>query len=154
MKQTAFPGDELRARRVELALSVYEVYRNTRVPARIVEALESGEVEGLPDACYAVGFVKTYCTFLGLEPDRFVDSFRACQRPAAKRFFRRKRDRSLQYPSWLNEALTWASVLLAVALCWLTYSVVFHPQADVADKRVEAGRVEMVVPPAPADDRR
>jgi hypothetical protein len=73
-----FPGSELRARREELGFSIYEAFRKTRVPANYIEALEQGDILNLPATCYAAGFLKTYCEFLGLNPEvpRVRASFR------------------------------------------------------------------------------
>ena len=151
MKETTFPGEELRARREELDVSVYEAFRSTRVPTRYIRALERGDIEALPDECYTVGFVSSYCAFLGVDPARYVDSFRACSRPAAVGFLRGKRGEGILPSTWLRNAAAWLVVLAIVALTWLTYTVIFQPQADITDTRVEAG-VEMVVPATFAED--
>ena len=150
MRQTSFPGHELRERREELGISVYEAFRKTRVPAEYIEALERGDLHRLPVACYALGFLKTYCQFLGLGPERYLDCFRACSRPSMMRFLRRDENEEFHLPSWVQEAVTWAVITAVVVLGWLTYSMVVQPQVDTADKRVEAGTVEMMDPPASA----
>ena len=72
MKQTGFPGHELREQRQELGLSPSDVYRKTRIPMRYLSAMEEGDVSSLPPMCYAQGFVKTYCAFLGLDAERYL----------------------------------------------------------------------------------
>jgi len=148
MKQTSFPGNELREQREKLGLSLYEVFRRTRIPIGYLSALERGELHALPVACYVLGFVRTYCQFLGLKPEPYLDCFRACSRPGAAGFLRRERDgNGFRFPTWAQESLTWAVVLAIMLLGWLTYSVVFQPQADTPDKRVQAGTVELMPPP-------
>jgi len=149
MRRTSFPGGELRARREEMGLNVYEVFRRTRVPAHYIDALERGDLRALPVSCYSVAFLKTYSEFLGLDADRYVDTFRACSRPSAMRFLRRKADPELRVPAWMHELMTWAAVLAILALGWITYNVVFHPQADVASRRVDAETVQTASPPGP-----
>ena len=154
MTETVFPGEQLRARREELGVSVYEAFRSTRVPTRYIEALERGEIEVLPGECFTVGFVSSYCAFLGVDSAPYVDSFRACSRPAAVGFLRSprgKRVEGLLPSSWLRNAAAWLVVLAIVALTWLTYAVIFQPQADITDTRVEAG-VEMDVPSTLPED--
>lgn len=148
MRETAFPGEELRTRREELGVSVYEAFRSTRVPTRYIQAMERGDLDGMPDECYVLGFVSSYCAFLGVDRARYVDSFRACSRPAAVGFLRGER---VLPSTWLRSAAAWLVVLAIVALTWLTYTVIFQPQADITDTRVEAG-VEMVVPATFAED--
>ena len=147
MKQASFPGGELRARREELGITVYEAFRRTHVPANYIEALERADVQALPATCYAVGFLKSYCEFLGLEVDRYVDSFLACVRPSVVRFLARK-GHPPRPPAWLNDLMTWSVVTAILLLGWMTYTVVFQPQAQNPDKRVDAGTVELQPPPA------
>jgi cytoskeletal protein RodZ len=151
MRQASFPGGELRARREELGITVYEAFRRTHVPANYIEALERADVQALPATCYAVGFLKSYCEFLGLEEDRYVDSFRACVRPSVVRFLARKGDPP-RPPAWLNDLMTWSVVTSILLLGWITYTVVFQPQAQNPDKRVDAGTVELQPPPAGQPD--
>jgi cytoskeletal protein RodZ len=153
MKPIAFPGHELREQREELGLSVYEVFRKTRVPANYIEALERGDVQALPSACYTTGFLKTYCQCLGLDPDRYVDSFRACLRPSVTRFPGRERDQERGTPAWLQDVTTWAIVMAIVLLGWITYTVVIRPHPDDVDQRVQATTVDLT-PPVPQDGRR
>jgi cytoskeletal protein RodZ len=153
MRQTSFPGSELREQREKMGLSVYEAFRKTRVPGNYIEALERGQVHALPATCYGVGFLKTYCLFLGLNPDRYVDSFRACSRPSAVRFLRAKNGgATFRTPDWVHDAMTWAVVTAVLLLGWVTYSVVFQPSQDNADRRVEAGTVDLVAPPPQIED--
>ncbi len=152
MNQTDFPGDELRERREELGLSTADVYRKTRIPISYLVAMERGAVTELPPMCYAAGFVRTYCRFLKLDPERFCDCLRACTQPPPGRFLRRTSSSpAWTWPSWLNETLTWAAVCAGFLLAWFTYSAVLRPNADATDSHVEAGTTEMVLPPPPAE---
>jgi cytoskeletal protein RodZ len=146
MKPASFPGGELRARREELGISVYEAFRRTHVPVNYIEALERADVQALPAACYAVGFLKSYCEFLDLDAERYVDSFRACVRPSVVRFMAREGQRS-RPPAWVQDLMTWAAVIGILLLGWVTYTVVFQPQAQNPSKRVDAGPVEIQTPP-------
>jgi cytoskeletal protein RodZ len=143
MRPTFFPGHELRERREELGLSVYEAFRKTRVPANYIEALERGDLPALPSSCYATGFLKTYCEFLGLEAERYVDNLRACLRPSVVRFLRRENRSELRLPAWVNDAAAWAVITVLVLLAWVTYAVVVQPQAEPVHQRVEAGTLEL-----------
>lgn len=154
MKQSAFQGNDLKQRREELGLSVYEVYRNTRIPARFIEAVERADVPALPEECYTVGFLKTYCVFLGLDAEPYVHSYRAYARPPAHRFLSRARNVQAAPPAWMQDLATWAVILVLVGLGWLAYTFVFQPQNDTIESRVQAGTVELVVPPAPTNTNR
>jgi len=146
MTQTSFPGEGLRERRESMGLSVEDVFRRIHVPVAYIEALETGALRQLPVPCYAVGFLKTYCQFLELDPNRFIESLQTCLRPPASRFLRRRRTAApaRRPPAWLHEAVTWAVVVAILLLGWMTYNVVFQPKTE----GVEADTVEMIVPPS------
>src|SRR4051794_41234154 len=70
-------GAELRAARLRLGLSLPDVAQELRIRLPFLEAIEDGRVSDLPGAAYAVGFVRTYATSLGLDPDEVARRFRA-----------------------------------------------------------------------------
>lgn len=151
MSQLAFPGHELRARREELGLSSEDVYRRIRVPAQFVESIEAGAVANLPAACYCVGFLKTYCQLLGIEPNRYVDTYQACTRPSTS-FLRRKHTdtRKPAPPKWMAEAMAWCAVCAVIALGWFTYTVVVRPNAQPIASRAHAATADAIrVPDTP-----
>lgn len=146
MTQTVFPGDELRERRESMGLTAAEVFRRTRIRVDHIEALERGDVDALPAPCYAAGFLKSYCEFLELDPNRFIESLRACSRPTGKRFLRsRKTNAEFRPPAWMQDLVAWAVIIAILVLGWVTYTVVFQPKPP---EPTEASAVEMVVPPA------
>ncbi|MCL4695139.1 MAG: hypothetical protein KJ060_21835, partial [Candidatus Hydrogenedentes bacterium] len=100
-------------------------------------------VHGLPSACYTVGFLKTYCQFLGIGPNRFVDTYQACTRPTT-RFLRRTTVpvKSAPRPKWVSELVAWGTVCLVLGLCWFAYAVVVRPNSNPADQRALAGTTE------------
>ena len=146
MSYTPFPGNNLRQRREALGLSVYEAYRNTRVPVKYIEIIERGDLASLPGECYSVGFLRTYCQFLELDPDPYVDTLRACSRPAPVRFPRSRAELERVAPAWMQDLMTWAVIMAVILLGWVTYAVVFRPQAEVTDKRVAAGVIDDTAP--------
>ena len=139
MNESTFPGAELRARREELGFSVDDVYRKIRVPINVIQSLETGNVHDLPAACYTVGFLKTYCQFLQIGPDRFVDTYQECVRPVT-RFLRRSTPaKPMPRPKWVAELTAWAAVCLLIAIGWFAYAVVVRPNANPGDQRALAG---------------
>ncbi|MBN2308554.1 MAG: helix-turn-helix domain-containing protein [Candidatus Hydrogenedentes bacterium] len=149
MTEHTFPGQALRERRDEMGVSVSDVYRATHIPDDFVEALERGSLDALPAPTYALGFLKTYCRFLDLEAEPFLDSYRACTRPAPSgRFLRRRRDAtspSLLTALWATDMVAWCTVCAILVLGWFAYTVVVRPNAEPAENRVEAG--ELMIPP-------
>jgi hypothetical protein len=68
-------GDTLRQAREDLGASLSEAERETRINRRYLEALEIEDDSSLPPAVYTRGFIRTYCTYLGLSPDGMFDLF-------------------------------------------------------------------------------
>ena len=150
-----FPGHELRARREELGIGSDDVYRRIRVPAQFVESIEAGAVHNLPAACYSVGFLKTYCQLLGIEANRYVDTYQACIRPSTG-FLRRSRSDAPKAapPRWVADAMAWVTVCAVIALGWVTYTVVVRPNAQPLETRAHAATADDIrVPETPKSVR-
>ena len=141
MKQAAFPGDEIRARREELGLSLEQVIKATHIPRRCIVGFENGSLRDATDGCYAIGFLRTYCTFLGLDSERYLNIYRLITTPQ-RTFFRRKKDIVERPPAWLSDAVTWLAVCGILLLVWVAYGVVMHVRSDAAEHRVQAGTIE------------
>jgi len=149
-------GEELRRRREELGLSLDDAFRKTRIAPAHLGAMEEGDLAGLPEPCFAAGFVRSYCQFLGLQPERYVDGFRAAARSAARKDEER-RARTVQLgvlmdpkrvlPSWTGRAAAWVVICGMVALGWVAYSIALKPSTDPQANRAHASTLDMVVPP-------
>lgn len=70
-------GAELRAARLRLGWSLPDVAATLRIRLPYLDAIEDGRVSELPGSAYAVGFVRSYATFLGLDPAEVARRFRA-----------------------------------------------------------------------------
>jgi len=75
-QEAARVGEELREARIALGVSVEDAASQLRINKRYLQALEEGRIKDLPGAAYAVGFVRSYATALGLDPDEAVRRFR------------------------------------------------------------------------------
>lgn len=80
-------GQKLRQQREILGLSIEDVERHTHIRAHYLQALETGDLEGLPSPVQGRGMLNNYVNFLGLDPDplllQFADGLQA--RLAAKK---------------------------------------------------------------------
>ena len=65
-------GSYLRHLREEQSLSLDEVAAMTKVQARLLNAIEEGNLEPLPEPVYIQGFVKRYADALGLDGAEFA----------------------------------------------------------------------------------
>ncbi|GAC1341559.1 MAG: hypothetical protein NVSMB18_13900 [Acetobacteraceae bacterium] len=70
-------GAELRAARLRLGWALPEVSQELRIRLPFLEAIEDGRVADLPGNAYAVGFLRTYATSLGLDAAEVARRFRA-----------------------------------------------------------------------------
>ena len=70
-------GADLRAARERLGFSLDDVAYTLRIRTPHLEALEEGRISLLPGNAYALAFVRTYATALGLDPEEMVRRFKA-----------------------------------------------------------------------------
>lgn len=70
-------GGDLRFARERLGWSLPDVANTLRIRQPYLEAIEDGRLSELPGNAYAVGFVRTYATALGLDPAEIARRFRA-----------------------------------------------------------------------------
>jgi cytoskeleton protein RodZ len=70
-------GEILRRTRVHYGQSLEDIERALRIKASQIDAIESGNVEQLPGRVYAIGFVRSYAEYLGLDGEKMVDLFKS-----------------------------------------------------------------------------
>lgn len=150
MKKRAFEGELLRERREEMGLTLDEAHERTHVSPRLLRALESGNMDDLPEPCYVIGFIKSYCKVLDLAPEPFIDCYEEDVRPAPLSFLRPAEDGSRR--NWLNDVAAWAAVCAIIALAWFGYMMAVRPNAVPSDTRVEAGETREILAPPPSID--
>lgn len=164
MTRTGFPGRLLRERRELRGVSLKEAHKHTRVPIEYLKALEEGHLQALPAPAFALGFVQTYCEFLDLEPEYFLDRYRHARAAAAATQAPGTPARTPQagqpanpnyndpeqfrlQPRWLIEAKSWAAVCAVFLGLWLTYTVVVKPLFVDTTTRIQAGTDDIVITP-------
>ena len=69
-------GEELRRAREDAGLDLADVAAHLRIRSNFLSALEEGRPDALPGITYAIGYVRTYAAFLGLQPDAAVRRFK------------------------------------------------------------------------------
>jgi len=70
-------GDTLRDRRISLGISLETAENDTKIRARLLEALEAGEYNKLPNPGYVRGYVSSYARYLELDPVPLLAMYRA-----------------------------------------------------------------------------
>ena len=69
-------GEVLRRTRVHYGQSIEDIERALRIRASQIEAIESGDLAQLPGRVYAIGFVRSYSEYLGLDGNKMVKLFK------------------------------------------------------------------------------
>lgn len=150
MKGEQVGAQQLKERRLEMGLTIEEAAEAIHVPVYHVEAIERGDFGRLPPRCYALGFLRSYCRFLGMEPGPFLAWYCVSQGGSREESPNGTvRRGNLPTGPRLAELLAWVTVCGLLVFGWFAYTVVVRPQADLTEGQVEAGSVEMVVPPPP-----
>ncbi|QJQ31182.1 DUF4115 domain-containing protein [Sphingomonas lacunae] len=72
-------GTRLRAAREASGKSLADISASTRVPSRLLDALERNAVDELPRGPYAIGFARTFARAVGLDEAEVADAVRAQQ---------------------------------------------------------------------------
>jgi cytoskeleton protein RodZ len=62
-------GEEIRDRREKAGMTVSDVAARTKVSSRTLYAIEAGDMEALPYAVYAKGFIRSYAFVVGFSPE-------------------------------------------------------------------------------------
>jgi cytoskeleton protein RodZ len=75
-KSTSSVGADLRAAREQLGWDLPSLAARLRIRESFLHAIEQGNVDELPGPAYAVGFVRTYATILGLDAGEITRRFR------------------------------------------------------------------------------
>jgi hypothetical protein len=70
-------GEGLKAARESRRLSVQDVSDVTRIHPKILDALEALDMSRLPSRPFAIGFVRAYARFLGVDEERAIARFKA-----------------------------------------------------------------------------
>lgn len=132
-------GEELRDARLALGLSIEDVAAQLRIRRVYLVALEEGRVKDLPSPAYAIGFVRNYSGFLGLDPGDMVRRLR----DAVSGVGARKAD--LVFPEPVPERGFPAGVVVLVgAVIAIGAYVAWYNWTGTRDRSVDA------VPPVPA----
>lgn len=105
-------GAEMRRARVEKGLSVSFLAETLRIRESYLVAIEEGHFDRLPGPAYALGFVRSYANYLGLDGREMVQRFK----DEAGNQQRMGRSGRLAFPSPLAEGRGSFGALLILAL--------------------------------------
>ncbi|MCA9817586.1 MAG: DUF4115 domain-containing protein [Cyanobacteriota/Melainabacteria group bacterium] len=69
-------GQKLKAARESRGLSLGQIYDKTKISTANLEAIESGDIDQLPEPVYVSGFIKRYAECVGLNGQNLVAEYR------------------------------------------------------------------------------
>lgn len=70
-------GSTLREARVRHRLTLQQAEEETKVRVKYIQAMENEDFDVMPSPAYVKGFLRTYATFLGLDPEIIVEEYRS-----------------------------------------------------------------------------
>ena len=117
-------GQTLRRRREERGLTVEQAAHQSKVPIRLVEALESDDYHLLPDALYLVRLLHEYATLLQLDAAAIEAEFRqAVRRPPRPSLAPPSATRSAPMIPWKQMLWTMVAILVVTPLVFIALSL-------------------------------
>jgi cytoskeleton protein RodZ len=78
-------GNTLREARVRRNLTLQQVEEDTKIRVKYVQAMENEDFDVMPGATYVKGFLRTYSTYLGLDPEVILGEYRSRIGPATEK---------------------------------------------------------------------
>ncbi|MGC4014912.1 MAG: helix-turn-helix domain-containing protein [Luteolibacter sp.] len=69
------PGRQLLAAREAKGMTIADVSHRTRIPTKVIEALEKDDYGSFPSPTYAKSFLAQYADFVGIDSSRWMDFF-------------------------------------------------------------------------------
>lgn len=107
-------GESLKERRKELGISLPQAEEQLHIRLRLLEALEEGDYEHLPNPGYVRGYISTYARYLELDPQPLLNMYHA--ETGHGRFHRIELPEQAVKPAHEQHALPWRAALAVVAV--------------------------------------
>ncbi len=125
-------GDTLRQARAQKGVTLREAEANLKINRHYLAALEEESFEHLPAHTYQRGIVRSYATYLGLDPSRLVTLFEESRGPSSDEQIVQSPSQPIEMPHhWAPNFAIIAFTMIAgaVLLTWL-YSAYFNTTPD------------------------
>jgi cytoskeleton protein RodZ len=139
-------GDVLQERREDLSLDLDEIGAMLRIKPAYLAALEQGRSDDLPGPAYAIGFVRAYADFLGLDTERVLARFKGEAAGITAR-----PDLALPVPLGERSLPGRALVLVALIVTLCGYGIYYYLSTENRNRpeRVAAVPAELRTPTGP-----
>lgn len=140
-------GEMLRVARTGKKLSIEEVSVALRIRASQLRAIEENNIDALPGMTYAVGFIRSYANYLGLDGIEVVHKFKAehGHAPAHPRLSFPEPVAESRMPDPLMVGVG-AFLAIVVLVVWTIYSNTQNGTAKMAEQVPPAPAVESILP--------
>src|SRR5438105_1391095 len=160
-------GERLRRQRLQNRMSIEKIALDTKIGARLLEAIEAEQFEKLPGGVFRRSFVLQYAKALGLDPDEIAaelkqlnqfDEVPAIPTPEMIRGVQRKANYAFGIPDVLNGlgGSTLGSLLAAVCvmmICALIYSWLQTPRVPKTETARKPPEIVKTKPPEPVREQ-
>jgi cytoskeleton protein RodZ len=139
-------GEKLRLARERNNLTIEQVARETHVAKRFLKGLEEEDFSVFPGETYAMGFLRNYSEYLGLDPEELIGIYRNIkiqEQPLPMNELLVSRPR---LPSLRVIMIVVAAVLVVAAVGFLVYRAVSHgaSSANAAQKPAAGTNADFV----------
>jgi cytoskeleton protein RodZ len=141
--RTRLVGELLQERREDLGLDLDEIGAMLRIKPAYLAALEQGRSHDLPGPTYAIGFVRAYADFLGLEAEPVLTRFKAEATGITAR-----PDLALPVPLGERSLPGGALVLVALILALCGYGIWYYLSTEARDRPERVAAVPAALKPA------
>lgn len=131
-------GQILQRTREHYGQTIPQVEVNLRIRGDHIYAIEQGDVANLPGRVYAIGFVRAYAEYLGLDGDKIVHLFKS-------QTIGKENKANLQFPVTYQDTKTPSAFIIFGCLVGLVLLVTYISMTYKPPNHVE------IIPPVPED---
>lgn len=118
-------GEALRRTRLHYGKTIPDIEKALRIRASQIDAIECGDIDRLPGRVYAIGFVRSYAEYLGLDGGQVVQLFKAQYMDGPDK-------QALSFPMSVAETKTPAIWLIVFCLLLASAAFVyFHKRSEI-----------------------
>lgn len=142
-------GDVFRRARMSYNLSIPDVSQRTLIRIDVLEAIENNDRNKLPSRVYAIGFVKNYADFLGLDSNKMIYLFKIQvigEDPAAAKEKSRQRMIAPGMPVGVLAVIGGGALLILLSFVFLAYRF-FGGEDDSLESRHSVPAIEQMMRP-------
>ncbi len=145
-------GQLLREARQRKGVSFEEVEEATRIRQKFLQALEEGDFGALPAEAYVKGFLRTYATYLELDPEEVMALYEGREGEGKAALpqpgFFQPMELSMAAPSWLTPDLVIGAILIVVLLAFVAWAA-WHYLPPIMKTQLLSWRAPATATPSP-----